>query len=114
MPLPPQAGKIGCVWITDEGGFHVTAKTDSIGHSVIGVATFDRRRHRSTSATEYLYDRIMPRLVVGYDGCGKAIAVHAQIEVTDRGLEVRVLVPPYLQNRKIKHYLFAPWGVDIR
>ncbi len=112
MSLPMQAEEIGCVWITDEGGFHITAKTDSVGHSVIGVATFDRRRKTPSPATEYLHDHVLHRLVVGYDGCGKAIAVYAKIEVTERGLEVRVLVPPVLKARRVNHYLFAPWIVE--
>jgi hypothetical protein len=49
------------------------------------------------------------RIVAGYDK-GKAIVVFADVEITGLGMNLRVLVPPYLLESGYARHLSAKWG----
>lgn len=108
--LPLGARKIGLVWPVQEGGFGVTACTDSAGQPVIGLYPLNPEGRPSGQETSYAYQRLLIRLVVGYDTDRRAIIVFADIEVAPRGLLLRVVIPPNLAARELDTHLSVKWG----
>lgn len=107
--LPLGAREIGCEWVFEEGGFGITAKTDEAGQPVIGVYPLSKDGLPSGHQTEYAYQRLLIRIVAGYDK-GKAIVVFADVEITGIGMNLRVLVPPHLMESGLDRHLSAKWG----
>ena len=109
-PFPLEIRKIGCIWPIEEGGFGVTASMDATGQPMIGFYPLNPEGQPSGQETLYAHQRLMIRVVTGFDAQHRAIVVFADAEITAEGLGLRVVMPQRLVERGYDRYLFVPWN----
>jgi len=107
--LPLNAKEIGLEWPIEEGGIGVTARTDSAGLPYIGLYPLSPNGNSTGYVVEFTRERLMTNIVAGYVK-GHAILVFIDVEVTVRGLHLRVVMPPAMLNCGYDRSLSARWG----
>jgi|GEM_PF-4631325 len=112
--FPLAAEKIGLEWPIEEGGIGITARTDETGQPYIGLYPLDPTGQPAGECCEFPRSRLMIDVVAGYRR-GQAIVVYLHADVTERGLDMRVIMPVYMARRGYPHRLSASWeGVSLQ
>jgi hypothetical protein len=106
--LPLNAGRIRLEWPIEQGGFGVTARTDTAGLPYIGLYRLDPQNYAEPRPIEFPRDRLSIGLIAGYDG-DRVIQVFIAVEITVKGLRLRVNMPQFMYERGYPRYLFVPW-----
>jgi hypothetical protein len=106
--LPLNAREIYVTWWTAGGGVGITAYTDEAGLPYIGLYPIDEDAEPSIKPFYFQRSQLISNIVVSHTDNQPSVAF-IDIEVTQKGLEVK-LIPPLLKDfRNSTRRLVAHW-----
>jgi hypothetical protein len=108
-PIPLNASEIFVEWRKDECGIGITTFTDEAGLPYIGLYPLDFEGQPAGLPTYFQRSRLMADVFVGFMWCKPAV-LFINVEVTGRGLDVRLTIPSSIAGQDAPRHLWAYWG----